>query len=373
MMLSTFCLRLPAVFAAAILLMACSGRADEGPRPDPVPEVLTVRPVAAEGDQELRLPAHTQPHEAARIHPRATGFVEQRLADIGDTVEEGSLLAVISAPETDQAVREARAMVAKAKADEELARVNHGRAQALVQSGVVSQEMYSDRKANLDVTAATRAAASARLAAALERQGFQSVRAPFTGRIVARNVERGDRVTGDAAASQPLFVLHALDPLRIVVDVPQSASLQVKPGIEGEVTFPELPGQSFRARVVRSSGAISAGAGFMRAELRMANPGGRIPAGMTGTVTLRLPRTTPALVLPNAALVQHAGGSRVVVVEDGRVGYREVATGRNLGDRTEVVSGVSRGDTVVLSPNALLSPGARVSARPLKGGGPPRG
>lgn len=353
----------------AATLAACGGRAEETPRAAVVPEVMTARAAPAEKDAAVRLPARVRPGEAARIYPRATGFIQRRFVDIGDRVEAGAVLAVVATPEADEAVREARAMLAKAKADEDLARVNHDRAQALVESGVVSEAMYSDRKANLDVARAARAAAAARLGSASERQAFQSVRAPFAGTVVARNIERGDRVTADAAAAQPLFEIHALDPLRVVIDVPQSIALQVRPGVEGEVTFPELPGEPLRASVVRSSGTISTAAGMMRVEMRLPNPDGRIPAGMVGTVTLRLPRSTPALVVPNAAVVREAEGSRVAIVDAGRLKYREVTVGRNLGDRIEIRSGLAAGDIVVLSPNALLTPGTRVKARALPDAG----
>ncbi|MCM2309802.1 MAG: efflux RND transporter periplasmic adaptor subunit [Steroidobacteraceae bacterium] len=357
--------RLPLVLAMAAALAACSGHAGDAPSAPPVPDVLTVRPTPAEALQMLRLPAYTQPREVARIHSRATGFVESRLVDIGDLVAAGTVLARISSPEVDEAVREARAQFAKAQADEALARSHHDRARALVESGVVSRQMYDDRKANLDVAAAARAAAGARLAAARERQSFQAISAPFAGRIVTRNVERGDRVTGDAAVGQPLFELQALDPLRVVVDLPQSVALQVRAGMKAAVTFPELPGEILHALVDRTSGSISAGGGSMRAELRLPNPGARIPAGMAGTVTLEVPRTVPALLLPNTVLIRQAGASRVAVVKEGRVEFRNVALGRDLGNRTEVLSGVAAGESVVVSPNALLQPGTKVRARTM--------
>lgn len=355
--------RIPVFLVIASVLAACSGHAGDAPPAPAVPEVLTVQPTPAEASRMLRLPAFTQPREAARIHSRATGFVARRLVDIGDRVEAGAVLAMISSPEVDEAVSEAQAQFAKAQADETLARSNHDRARALVESGVVSKQMYEDRRANLDVAAAARAAASARLAAARERQSFQVIRAPFEGRIVARNVERGDRVSGDAAVGQPLFELQALDPLRVVVDLPQSMALQVRPGMKADVTFPGLAGEALHAIVERASGAISTGSGSMRAELLLPNPDARIPAGMSGTAIVRVPRSAPALLLPNTAVIRQAGTSRVAVVKAERIEFRDVALGRDLGNQTEVLSGLAAGDSVVLSPNGLLESGAKVRAR----------
>ncbi|MFC6838550.1 efflux RND transporter periplasmic adaptor subunit [Xanthomonas theicola] len=196
------------------------------------------------------------------------------------------------------------------------------------------------------------------------RQGFGSVRAPFDGVISARNIEQGDRVVGDAAAATlPMFRIDALDPLRIAVDVPQSAALQVRPGLRAQVTFPELPGERFDAEVMRSAQRISEDAGGMRVELRLPNPGNRLPAGMVGQVRLQVPRAAPAALLPLATLVQDGAVAKVGKVgRDQRLRYVAVVLGRNLGNEIEVLAGVAAGDRVVLAPNALLAEGARVRA-----------
>ena len=349
--------------SVALALAACSRSAAETTPPQVIPEVLTVQAKAADEAFDLRLPARALAGESAQIYPRATGFVSERRVDLGDRVEAGQVLAVISAPESDEGVREAAAVLAQAGADQELAKVNYDRAQVLVGSGAISKELYSDRKANYDVAVAARSAAQARLAAARERQGFQTVRAPFAGVVVARNVERGDRVVGDAASAQPMFEINALDPLRVVVDVPQNAALQVRSGVEADVTFPELPGQRFKAQVVRSAQAISRDAGVMRTELRLPNPDSRIPAGMVGTASLHLPRAAPAVVVPVSTVIQRASGAQVATLKGSALEFRDVTLGRNLGNEVEILTGLAANDTVVLAPNALLAPGSQVKAR----------
>lgn len=355
-----------ALLAAIMIALAGCGRSIAEPAAAAsVPEVLTVQAKPADAVYDISLPARALAGESAQIYPRATGFVSERRADLGDKVEAGQTLAVISAPEIDQSVREAQAQLAQAKADQELAKVNFDRASVLVGSGAISRELFSDRKANNDVAIAARAAAEARLSSARERQAFQVIRAPFSGVVVARNVERGDRVVGDAAAAAPLFEINALDPLRVVVDVPQHVALQIRPGIEAEVGFPELPGETFKAQVVRSARTLSRDAGSMRTELRLPNPDGRIPAGMVGTARLRLPRGTVAVVLPVSAVIQRAGGAQVATLRpDSTLDYRDVTLGRNLGNEIEILNGIASNDTVVVAPNALLTAGQKVRAKP---------
>lgn len=355
-----------AMAAAVLVVLAACSRGSAEPTPAiTVPEVLTVRAKAADNAYDLNLPARAMAGESAQLYARATGFVSERRVDLGDKVEAGQVLAVIAAPEADQTVHEAKAELARAQADEELAKVNYDRANVLVGSGAISKELYSDRKANHDVAVAARAAAQARLSAALDRQGFQTIRAPFSGVVVARNVERGDRVVGDSTSATSLFEINVLDPLRVVVDVPQNVALQIRPGVEGEVVFPELPGETFKAQVVRSAQSLSRDSGVMRTELRLPNPNGRIPAGMVGTVRLHLPRAVPATILPLSTVIQRASGAQVATLRDSTLDYRDVTLGRNLGNEIEVLTGVAAGDVVVLAPNALLVPGTKVKAREL--------
>lgn len=353
-----------ALAAAVLVLAACTnGAAGNAPAEAP-PEVLTAQARAADEVYPMQLPARALPGETAQLYPRATGFVRERLADLGDRVQAGQVLAVISAPEIDQAVREANAEVLRARAALELARVNYDRAAVLVESGAVSRETYSDRSANRDAAQAALAAAEARLASARERQAFQRVRAPFDGVIAARNFDRGDRVVGDAAAASPLYEINVLDPLRIMVDVPQGAALQVRPGLTAEVSFPELPGQRFPAEVVRTAQSISEDAGGMRVELRLPNPGNRIPAGMVGQADLRVPRAAPAVIVPLSAIVGPAGNARVARLrDDATLEFAPVRLGRDLGGEVEVLDGLAAGDQVVLAPNALLQAGTRVTVK----------
>ncbi|MFT3761879.1 MAG: efflux RND transporter periplasmic adaptor subunit [Pseudoxanthomonas sp.] len=362
---------LPSRLAAALLLVLSAAALSACDRSAAgqavaVPEVRTAAARAADPSYELRLPARALPGETARLYPRTTGFVSERRADIGDKVAGGQVLATIAAPEVDQDVRAAQAAVVQARAALELARGNHERASAMVQSQLISREDYSDRLAARDAAQAELHAAEARLASARERQAFAAVRAPFAGVISARSIDRGDRVVGDSASTTvPLFEINALDPLRIVADVPQSAALLVRPGLKAKVGFPELPGERFDAEVVRSALSISGDAGGMRVELRLPNPGERIPAGMIGEVRLQVPRPAPAVVVPISAVLQGADGARVArVAADATVEYVPVTVGRNLGDEIEVADGLKAGDAVVLAPNALLAAGAKVRAKP---------
>ncbi len=348
-----------------ILLAGCAPSVADAPdkaAPAPLPQVRTAVAAAAEASSELRLPARVEAGQRAQIYARATGIVQSRDVELGDRVRSGQVLARISAPEIDSSVREARAALIEAQAAETLAQGNLRRAEPLAAKALISQEQLSERRGAFDTARAARSAAEERVASLADIQGFQAVRAPFDGTITARNIERGDRVVGDAqGAATPLFEVSALDPLRVVVDVPQRAALQVQPGLEAIVAFADAGGEPAIARVERIARSISPTSNGMRVELTLSNPDERIPTGMIGEVRLHLPRTVAARV-PLGAVQQGADGAKVAMIAAGdRLAFRTVTLGRNLGQEVEVLAGIAPGDTVVLSPNALLREGMQIA------------
>lgn len=329
----------------------------------PAPRIVrTTSPEAAPEKFALSLPGRTAPFVQATISTRATGIVADRRADIGDFVNEGDVLAVIDAPEIEQEYARAKAAVEQGKARAALARSNVERAEALIGKNHISMQVLDERKASFKTAEADIDAAEAEVRRLEEVRRFQIVKAPFAGTVISRQVERGDKVSADqGATSAYLFRLARLDELRVEIDVPQSVALSIKPGTSASITFAELPGKSFEAKVARVSGLIDTQSSTMRAELLMPNPDRAIPAGLNGQVSLDVVRVSPAVMVPPNTLVIREGRQSVGVVDgDGKFTYRLVTVGRDLGEKIEIVSGLATSDRVVLSPNALLKSGDKV-------------
>ena len=347
----------------AFSLAGCDAKSASATDETASPQVKTVTVRAAPATQTLVLPATSRPGEHAFIFARATGILTKRQVDIGDTVSKEQVLAEVSAPEIDQHVRQANAQLQLAAANVKLSASNLKRAQTLVSSGAIAREVYEQRQASYAVDQASWAAATAQLAGLEEEQRFQIVKAPFAGVVSARNVNDGDRVIGDQAASTlPLFELSSLDPLRIVVDAPQSAVMHIRPGIAATVQFQGLSGPPMKTTVTRMAKNISGSSGGMRIELRLPNPGNRIPSGMAGEVELAIP-AQPAVLAPISTVVRDGAVAYTLRLrKNSTVEYCIVTLGRNLGDMVEVISGLGDGDTLVLSPGALLQRDMKVTA-----------
>jgi len=174
------------------------------------------------------LPGNTTPLTEAYLYARATGYVTKRLADIGDRVKKGQLLAVIEAPDLDQQVRQARASLSQAEhqvgqaqqqlenalSQEQLAKVTWERYKVLLEHGAVARQDADQQYTNYKSASATVGAAQANVNAAqqnvqanranLDRlialQSFEYIRAPFTGVITARNFDVGALINGSGGS-----------------------------------------------------------------------------------------------------------------------------------------------------------------------------
>ncbi len=358
---------------AAVVAIAQGGTASPGASgaAAALPTVRVATAAALDGLRTLELPARTAPIAEAAIHARATGLVAERRVDLGDAVREGDVLAVISAPEVDAALAEARARANVARAEARLAQVNRERAEAVIARGAISQETLTTRIAEHERAVAARRAAEQNVARWQQTQGFQTVRAPFDGTITARHVERGDRVTGDqAGGATPLFEIARLDRLRAAIDVPPSAALQIDEGVEVTLQFTELPGRRFDAAIARRAGVIDPARGTMRVELELDNTGSMLPAGLVGQARLSLPSPAGASLVPTNAIRLQEGRATVATLDDGDVlRFVPVTVGRNLGAQVEVLAGLAPGTRVVLAPNALLKDGEAVRVVPPTPGG----
>jgi len=324
--------------------------------------VRIVRPEAALGSSVLTLSGRTAPAEQAYVSSRASGVIHERRVDIGDRVAAGDILLVIEAPEVVQELLRARATVDQIKARLELARVNLDRAANLVGEGHVSEQTVDERRANKLTAEADIAAAIAEVKRLEEIVSFQTLRSPFAGTVVARNVERGDKVSADQnGAGSYLLRIARLDELRIEIDVPQSSALAVKPGATAKVVFAEVPAEQLAARVVRTSGLIDPSSSTMRAELLMPNPDGRIPAGLNGQVMIEIGQSETAVTVPTNTLLTREGRQMVATVgAEDRVELKPVSVARDLGERVVIASGLTVHNRVIISPNALLLPGEQV-------------
>jgi RND family efflux transporter MFP subunit len=312
------------------------------------------------GERKLTLPGAIQPYYRAAIYARVSGYLKSWQADIGAHVKAGELLASIDTPDLDQQFAQAKADLATATANAQLASVTAERWNTLVKSKWVSQQSADDKNGSAAATKAAMDAAKANVERLEAMESFKSIVAPFDGIVTARNTDIGALINA-GNAGQELFEVSDLHKVRIYVQVPQTFSAEVRPGLKARLEMPQYPGQQFDAAVVTTSNAMNANSRSMLVELQADNADGKFFAGAYCQVLFELPSDPDMVRVPATALVSSDQGGQVAVLGPGnKVVLKTVQLGRDFGDRVEVTAGLSPTDQVIDSPPETLQAGDQV-------------
>jgi RND family efflux transporter MFP subunit len=356
------------LFFAALLVVGVVPRVrarfererDAQARADALPRVSVTRARPAPAS-ELSLPGSALPLQQATIYARVNGYLERRLVDIGDRVEAGQLLAVISAPELDQQLAQAQAELARSKADLEFARATLERYESADRDGAVAKEDLDQRRNAVHTADATVRAQAALVKGLTEQQRFERVVAPFAGVVTQRSVDVGALI--GAGTNTPLFALAQNDVLRVNINVPQPFVQETAVGQPVEIRTRSLPDRVFQGQIARAAGVLDPATRTMLTEVDVPNADGLLKPGMYLQVALQATRVGTRWRVPASAVLFDGEGTRVGVVEDdGRLHLRKVVLGRDFGDEIEIASGIQGDERIVSSPTAALADGQPVEA-----------
>jgi RND family efflux transporter MFP subunit len=326
-----------------------------------VDDVAVVHPAPAAAGDELVLPGQIQAWNSAAINARTNGYVRSWEADIGDHVHAGQTLAVLDAPEVDQALAQADADYQTALANQRLATTTAKRWTQLLTQDAVSKQETDEKQGDLAAKSALSNAALANVKRLRAMQGFERVLAPFDGVVTSRAAQIGALVSTTNASAQPLFTVADVHRMRIYVHVPQIYSAMLHPGIDAGLELPEYPNRTFNAVLVRSAAAVDVQSGSVLVELQADNTDRMLKPGAFVQVHFHGMGNTGTLALPGSAILYGtAGPSVAVVATGGRVTIRPIKLIRDEGNVVRVTGPIGVGDAVVDTPPDAIHTGQHV-------------
>lgn len=358
-----------------------------------VVNVGRVRPAPAQSSIEF--PCQTVAMVETPVYARADGYIKARPVDIGNRVKKGDLLFEIETPELDQQIEQAQATLAQSKAALMQYRANLGAVQSnlklaevtakrwknLTDKGVFARQDLDEKMAALELGQANVKSAEENVRAAestvtaneanLKRLGdmkaFDRLVAPFDGVITFRSVQSdlGTLITaGNTSSSRELMRVAQIDVLRVFVSIPQTYAGLIHDGLPAQLVVDELPGRVFRTKVGGITHSVDSNSRTMLAVLLVKNDQEALLPGMYAKARFDLPHAVNALMLPADALMLPTEGPQAAVVgADHKVHFKKVTLGRDYGAEIEVLSGLSAGDQVVLSPTDAVREGVTVEPK----------
>ncbi len=378
--------------AAAAGVMFDRAHRHGGPPPEAarrapgLPSVL-VAPVKREDlVRQIEIAAEFHPFQRVDLHAKVTGYIQVMNVDVGDRVKEGDVLAVLEVPELQDELRKARAAVerskheaARAEAAYEDAHLAYTRLTGVMKEhpNLVAQQDLDEARAHDETTNAAWVAAEAAIQEAeanvtrlQDTLNYSKIIAPFDGVITERLADTGALVgAGTSAGSQVLVRISQMNPLRLVLPVPESVASTIRIGDPVAVNIQSIH-KTFTAHITRISDEIKTDTRTMHVEVDVPNPDLSLAPGMYATVTLTVERHKDALSIPIEAVPNRRNGSVSILVldRDHKLEQRPITLGMETSTRAEVISGLMENDLVVVGRHGIYRPGERVSPKIISEG-----
>ncbi|MCC7374562.1 MAG: efflux RND transporter periplasmic adaptor subunit [Verrucomicrobiales bacterium] len=338
-----------------------------------------------------------EPLSKVEVKSKANGIIQALLVDVGDSVEEGQVLAELDKDYLDAQVRQAKAIkdseeanlkvavAAAARADieatnpeTEFLRRDLERVQALVASKIASpqalddaqrnHEMSVNRKRLLEAVARSAGAAvvqaqarveasQASLDQAEENRRHATIRSPIRGVVLTRDTEVGDAVSSIlnlGSAATLIMTLGDMSSVYVEGQIDEADVGKIQHGMPVRTKVESFPNEPFAGTVTRIApmGRKKDNVTTFEVRVSIANPGGKLRANMSANAEVVLEERKGVLLLPEAAVVHDKEGRTSVQVRDkaAKTGYLSapVKTGISNGQRREVLEGPAEGTELVL-------------------------
>ncbi|MDF9433955.1 efflux RND transporter periplasmic adaptor subunit [Chromohalobacter israelensis] len=359
------------VMLVIALLAGCDahGEADSASAPPP-PEVdvaaVLVEPVTLRETFTGRVAAP----QTVQVRPRVSGYIDEVAFEEGELVEAGDLLFRIDPRPYEARVQAAKASLAQARSQRQLAEVEAERARTLVGRQAISQEQHDQRQAAALNARAQEAEAEAALTSAELELQYTRVTAPVAGRTGRAMVTKGNLASADQSM---LTTLVSVDPLYVYFDsneteaqgaqklLAQSETMTLHIGLTGETGFPHQGQLDF------VDNQINADTGTLRYRAVLPNPDGAFRPGQFARVEMPVANLSEAMLVNRKAVLANQDRRFVYVVgDDNTVTPRQVELGREVGELVVIRDGLKAGERVIVNgTQKVFAPGMPVTPNPI--------
>ena len=297
---------------------------------------------------EVLITGTAEPNREVMLHAMESGYVEAVYKDIGDVVRKGEVVVKLNNPELYRQRQQLEAEVESKKSV-------YNRLQSIYEKtpSITPLQVLEDAKAEY-------LSLKSKLDAVNDRISFLKVKAPFSGIITQRFVDEGALVQSGLTEDNPrkIVEIQETNPIRLSIPLPEADAVAIGKGMDVFVTFPELPGGSYIAKVSRTANSLDRASKTMRVEIDIPNADGKIKPGMYAKVLLQISSRDSVLSLPVTAQVIFQNQPFILVVVDGKVERIPLRKGLSNKDYFEVLNvEVSPQALVIVQGKGLVKPG----------------
>jgi len=329
---------------AAFALVGCASNSTENkqtttPAEEPAVIVKTATAELQSVNVTETYTSEIKPYKENDITPAVAGLhISKIKVDVGDHVKKGQVLVVM-----DQTTLKQQELNLATTED------SYNRMKPVHEAGGVSDQQMIQLENQLN----------------LQREVVENLRknstilSPITGIVTARNFE-----SGDLFAQMPILHIMQINKLKVMANVSEQYYTSVKVGQPVSIEVDIFPGEVFEGKVSRINPALDAATRTFGVEITIPNGKERLRPGMYARATFSMGERENVMI-PDQALQKQTGSSEryVYVIKDGVAEYRFVKDGRRVGDKIEILEGLTAGEQVATTSFTRLISGKKVEVK----------
>lgn len=299
---------------------------------------MVTHPVRGTAVQAVYATGTVEPTVMLPIAPRSTARLVELKVDEGSEVTKGQLLAQLEDNDLQQSIKQAQAR-------EDFAKKEFERNSILIKTRAIAKKDYDQSKADWEAAVAATEIVKA-------QADYLKLTSPDDGLIIKRDGEIGQTI----AANTPVFWLSCCAPLRISAEVDEEDIAKVEVGQKVLIRADAFADQIFNGKVqaITPKGDPIARSYRVRIELVGDTP---LKIGMTAETNIIISEKADALLIPTSAVNK----DKVMLVENGRIAEKQITPGIKGQKQTEVLTGLTAEDLVVISQDQKLKAGSKVN------------
>jgi RND family efflux transporter MFP subunit len=333
--------RIILIAALALAAVSCGSNNSKSVSAAPAavtPNVEVTTAVARDVPQEGTYASTIMAYAVNNIMPQQGSRIRKINVEVGDYVQQGQILAEMDRTQLDQ-------LELQVRNDEQ----EYERIKTLYEEGAISQSDFETSELSYKV----------------RKTNYENVkentvlRSPISGFVTVRNFDRGDMFS----MGSPLFVIHQVIPVKLLIGISESEYTKVKKGDQVQITVDALPGKVFTGKVERLYPIVDSATHTFKVEVTIPNKDKVLLPGMYARATVNF-GSIHNVVVPDQAIVRMEGtGQRFVYVlnANNTVSLVPVTPGRHIGSEYEIVEGLADGAKVVVKGQSTLKDGMNVN------------
>jgi len=336
-------MRVSLIIFIALIFLGCEKEKSQEPKKELIRSVKVERVTASSGIEKKSFTGISKSSTESKISFRVSGMIERVYVKVGDSIKKGKMIAKLDDTQFKLKVNEAKSNLNRIKAELKSADSSYERVKALYVNANASKSDLDSARANLDVLKSSLKTAQSQVKQAKLQLSYTSLISPISG-VIARVPAT---VNENIKAGEAIVTLNSVDDLEIEVNIPESFISKIK---KGDIVDVNILDKAIKGVVLEVS--ISSNRTIFPVTIKLSEKFKNMLSGVVADVTFIFVNRDSNILISPYAIGKDVKGNFVFVAKEQKnnllkIEKKYVKLGKILGERVEVLDGLSENDLIV--------------------------